>query len=160
MEPEEVRGEWPTWVAYHEAGHAIVADYLGVLEWVQLDPEPETASDSDTEVMDGPILYAGPLAQARHQRASLSGVFLHSGRGDFRELMQLVSQPSAGIPPEVRLGAYREIAHTILAARWPAVEAVAAALLERGYLMDDDVRGIVRAHVSDDPIVPSWLVRS
>jgi hypothetical protein len=51
-------------------------------------------------------------------------------------------------PPEELLDVYRDVARTILNARWAAVETVAAALLERGHLMDTEVQRIVLGHKS------------
>jgi hypothetical protein len=151
MKSEDARGTLPAWAAYHEAGHAIVADYFDVLQSVQLTPEPGTAAGTGNNAAAGPVLYAGPLAQARCQRTSETTAFLCAGMDDFEKLMQLVSRHSHVVPPEELLDVYRDVARTILNARWAAVEAVAAALRERGLLLAPEVRSIVREHTSASP---------
>lgn len=147
MKSEVERENMSDWAAYHEAGHAVVADYFDVLGRVQLRPEPGTATVTESNPAAGPVLYAGPLAQARYQCTSVTSAFLFAGMDDFEELRQLVSRHSHVTPPEELLQVYRDVAGTILTARWAAVERVAAALLERGHLQDSEVRSIVQKHI-------------
>lgn len=154
MKSEVEREHTSDWAAYHEAGHAVVADYFDALEWVQIRPEPRTATITESNPAAGPVLYAGPLAQARCQRMGETTAFLFSGMDDFEELMQLASRHSHVTPPEDLLDVYRDVARTILNARWAAVEAVAAALLKRGHLLDREVRSIVQEHTSVSHVKP------
>lgn len=159
MKSGKRQGQRPVWMAYHAAGQAVVADYFNVLMWVQLWPDPGAVVGSGDETADGPVLYAGPLAQARFQRASLSGAFLHAGRDHAEALQKLVDRQSPAVPPEVKLQEYRDVARAVLFDRWPAVEAVASALLDRGHLADIAVRGIVQEHIPDIPDLRPLVVK-
>ena len=143
MKSGKRRSEPPAFVAYHEAGHAVVADYFGKLEWVRLWPEPAAAVSDCDESVYGSILYAGSLAQCRYQRRGLAGVFLSTGASDLKKLRELIDRTAHVRPPENLWRSFHWGAACVLSCRWPAVQAVAAALLERGRLTADEVRGIV-----------------
>ncbi len=139
------------YVAHHEAGHAVVADYFDALVSVALEPEPRAqANDSDLHITLC-IHYAGPLAQAKYQRRGLSCVWIAAGDKD----LALIMHRSTIVPPlqspETLRSTCKKVARDILRSRWPVVQAVAAGLPEHGKFTARQVRSIVRKHLRVEP---------
>jgi hypothetical protein len=138
------------WVAFHEAGHAVLADYFDALESVALSQEQELAghaivygSHIDDTIM-AIVHWGGVLAQARYQKVRMEVAILTAGRRD----MQFVRKAAARHPlfvfrsetQERIKESWRCEARQILSERWTAVKAVATALLEQRRLGKQAVR--------------------
>ena len=146
------RNRHPKYAAYHEAGHAVLADHFNVLEEVTLDPEPRTRfRDVDLD-LSCCINYGGVLAQARYQRCSLLDAMLTGGGSDLGFINEVVAsrvQLLRGTADELH-ASWREVARRILRSRWRAVQAVATNLLESGRLGRQRVRQIVADALAAD----------
>ncbi|HEY3802253.1 MAG TPA: hypothetical protein VGL61_06575 [Kofleriaceae bacterium] len=134
------------YVAYHEAGHAVVALAVGERigrVWVDgrigsarvlaTDHPSQLAADFARAI----ALLAGPLAQARCQHVSvvLAMVMSSGPGGDCAKLRALV--PDLGAQESVERSAIAVVRH-----EWRAISRVAEALLKRGSLTAAEVRGL------------------
>jgi hypothetical protein len=130
------------YAAYHEAGHAVLADYFDVLEYVTIDECAVTQFRSYGYEIQGVILYAGMLAQARYERRSLLCVMMTGGARD-RSQVNDVAALQAFIEhcelDKVRQR-WRLAAREILLERWPMVQTVAELLMKKGRLTAEEVR--------------------
>lgn len=123
--------------AYHEAGHAVAAVALGIRfdnvfilgRSGRIDPRRDNGmllawpNDFRNAVMTA----AGPIAEARRTRRSLFSVFCDGGASDYENL--------AGWDVDAAILHAKEL----LREQWPVVEAISAALLERGILLEAEV---------------------
>jgi hypothetical protein len=133
------------YAAYHEAGHAILGDYFDVLLSVAISPGPVTEYiDCDLNITSS-IQYAGVLAQARYERRNLAGLILSAGGQDFELIEKAAAQLETFLPfpPTTIMNRWRDTARSILRSRWPAVVAVATALMKDGRLDARVVRSMV-----------------
>lgn len=161
-------------VAYHEAGHAVVArwlhlkfkmvtivpgeDSLGHLLHVPTprseNPELNPWTDRMRLQMERYAMcaLAGVAAQRRLRPSSVRS---YHGSVDYANVVKRLDC-FAGDDKEITLWA-RLLAHRVrnlIALRWPAVEAVAAALLERKRLTGDEVRDVIDAAYGLQPWRP------
>ena len=134
------------YVAYHEAGHAVLADYFDLLESVSIDEDPPTTRFLDIDLaVSSTIHYAGILAQSKYQKRGSGGSWIFFGAHDF----ELINSNSLAVAEALSDSAgsvraiWKSTARLLLNERWPTVEAVAAALLYRGSLTKRRVRSIV-----------------
>jgi ATP-dependent Zn protease len=157
-------------LAYHEAGHAVVALLVSVpMDDVSIEGTGESlgrvmrAAQGDRHVSSGQlhalverdieILHAGACSLDRRFGPGAQKVF---GAGnDYSEMRRLVAlldldstQAEDALIERARNRTDDMLAHL---EHWAAVDAVAAALLERGALSGDEVREIVAQHVTTLP---------
>jgi ATP-dependent Zn protease len=121
-------------VAFHEAGHAVVALALGSkVRVVEIGPRPHAHCAHRTEANKAIVALAGDLAERRACPLSPWGADV-----DFRVAFDAAEHlaPSA---PHQALEAFRDQARALLDRHWRAVEAVAAALLDAGKLTGDEI---------------------
>ena len=131
------------WIAIHEVGHAVAADYYGVLAKVTIDDQTRASVQEVNVDTACCINLAGPLAQAKYQRRSLLGVYLATGAADLDFIYQHARlYVPLGIA-EAQLDIWEAVARQLVLERWAAIQTVAERLLERGTLTATDVRGIV-----------------
>jgi ATP-dependent Zn protease len=148
-------------LAYHEAGHAVVADALGwrvgrVMIADGVTPRRRYAEAMGVCQMAAPaglsarrkgaanlaITWAGVLAEEREMRCEQPG--------RMREVVDLIRDKCAMAEKPGPLFSRYSLAYAerrasrILGQRWQAVEAVAAALLERERLEVDEAVAIIR----------------
>ena len=127
-------------VAHHEAGHGVIAYRLG-LQTGRLTIEPDReagtlgTSATESEWADGSldreqilVLYAGYAAEKHYDTDANAG---DSYNDDEKAKRLLQFQP-----PETERE-LRSTASELVAENWPAIEAVAAALLEHNTFNDD-----------------------
>jgi ATP-dependent Zn protease len=155
-------------VAYHEAGHSVVAHGLGY----QVDDVsivckeargraklPNPMHRKDPELAQHRILLehtaiialAGPIAQKRHSprsdwRGSGSGYgeFMTQG-ADFQIVSRLITRVHCEGKVAETFWRYLEAqAEHLVNRNWPAIERVAQALLKHGALSGDEVRAEIR----------------
>lgn len=152
-------------IAYHEAGHVVAAWDLGVrikhatvipdaedlghvmhhdpLRGIRLDFDQSARARMRAEQMII-VCLAGPIAHRRHSPRSWRH---HMGHGDHTRAVDLSSRfTSSEQETEAHLKWLTLRARALLDAHWPRVEAVAAALVERGKLEAAEIeRILVRA---------------
>ncbi len=120
--------------AYHEAGHAIIADYFDALIDVRLRPSPITSFHDCGVEINCYIQYGGVLAQARYQRRNIMLAMLVGGESDLEFIFAKSNERAAESEQEdgsaIRTR-WMKLARSILWSRWRAVEAVAAKLLRQ-----------------------------
>jgi len=152
-------------IAYHEAGHAVVAHRLGYrVDGVSI--VPKEASEARTKLPNpmrrkdaeldrhriwvehaAIIALAGPLTQKRHSphsnwRSGGSGYgkFLTKG-ADFQVVSNLIDRVHGEGKVAQTFWRYLEAqAQRLVDINWPAIERVARALLEHGTLSGDEIR--------------------
>jgi hypothetical protein len=131
--------------AYHEAGHAVLADSFGVLIEVRLEPTPVTRSTFSDQDVACCINYGGVLAQAKYQRRSALAICLTDGHQDLEYIGQVAAfrARALGWNLENEFAKWYKVARKILYSRWPAVRLVASSLLEKGHLDARRVRELV-----------------
>ena len=160
------RGRWK-YLAYHEAGHAIVAHHLfGEVKRVMIDEtgngqcEYAIAVTSPCQHEGLIVALAGPMAEAKGGHVSFTYALLfRAPDGDWaaakhRAQEHLDSLAEIGLPgdqwPQTvgeAIESHKRTASWHVRMNWPAVEAVAHALLEHGTLTGRDV-----AKIYDDTI--------
>lgn len=156
--------------ALHEAGHAVAAIKLGIsFDFVTVVPDdisvahvhglsqsvPDYASHPDTK--DEPkslafwerwlvVTMAGPAAhKKRHPYAHPWG-YAFSDRGELFRLTRDIHRGSEDVRHAYE-GYIRARAKELVEREWPSIEAVAAALVERGTLSYDDVHSACHAMI-------------
>ena len=132
--------------AYHEAGHAVVADHYNLLRSVALKPKPVTRIKEGDDDLLCIIHYAGLLAQARYQRANRVAIHLTAAAADDDFIAEVIARRTY-LPDDLKQElrrSWEKWARKILAGSWPAVRVVATALLAKGRLTAAEVRNLVR----------------
>ena len=126
-------------MAHHEAGHAVVAHLLGVdIGIVRIGPANgevtflSPASPADSALVD----LAGPLAHTRYLYPD-GGSLTFPSEGDFASYEANGKHLACSHDEAVAV-----VAHT-LETHWPVVDALAAALLNKGALTGAEVAQLV-----------------
>lgn len=158
--PERIRS-----LAIHEAGHAVVGLSLGhALEYAVIDPRDETGAVQfrwGPFAEQGIVAVASAVAEARWQAPRLgliSGALdLLYGGGYRLESDRLDAERAAGGDP-ARLREFLRRAAALLSdpPAWAAVEALAAALLDRHRLGSLEAGVIYRRAVDDAARRAAW----
>jgi hypothetical protein len=148
--------------AYHEAGHVVVGYVVGLAcEWVNIkrehgrkggyQPIPKAISHEDLcrlssareeAVGFGAVMMAGLLAELR-----LGGGGNAVGAGDdFRQAFRTAEalQCATGTTAAAFFIRMTELAEKSVDGFWPAIEVVAAALLEREHLSGREAEALIR----------------
>jgi len=142
-----------TAAAYHEAGHAVaaLAYRLPVVEARLQGDGGEVRFDqaAATQRQLAVVTAAGPVAELRRCGGiDLHGAWGRGGRGSDRRLLDAAADRLAGrLDAAARqhlLDGIASAAHRLLGDHWPAVTAVARALLRRGRLSGAALRRVVR----------------
>lgn len=130
-------------LAYHEAGHAVVAHLLG-LEVQDACVEPDFGvtyvdyGERELCAERALVALAGPLAHCRYANPAGGSLFFPKGNtSDFA-----IYEASQKFLPFAHEQTVSDLA-AVLEAHWPAVSAVAAALLKRGKLTGAQVVQLV-----------------
>lgn len=160
MRKRHLRGQQRANRAYHEAGHAVVAERFGY-EVFSVSIVPDERSDSRC-IVEGP-------APAKHliRIAVVAGVVAeglaagepgHSQAQLLRAYGELWSDAPANDLPSARMleviAMAMDVASTILSGYWPAVEALAAALCRQGEASGRWVRTLMtRVEAAEDSTV-------
>ena len=93
---------------------------------------------------------AGPVAEAIHRRASLDGVLWAGGISDMQkasELLELLPEDQRADADRRTVARCRELVRRY----WPAVEALADLLQERGHVEGEDVEALLCAVTGESP---------
>ena len=130
------------YVAFHEAGHAVAADYYGVDFTVTVDGRPHIAFGSTFVEYACHIVFAGPLAQAKVQKRGLSYALLLGGHYDMEYINAEAERYGAPAFADPWRTIWKKSAQRIIKTRWDLVEAVAERLMSCGTLSSDEVREI------------------
>jgi hypothetical protein len=131
--------------AYHEAGHAALADYYSVLMNVRLLPHAITYHYELDDFRAGCIAYGGVLAEARFQETPYLPILYAGGLSDRQKIWRKSATVAFYLketPKETRKR-FRKVARGVLNTRWAAVELIAFALLQRHFLTRHEVEKIV-----------------
>lgn len=159
-------------VAYHEAGHAVVAWRFGV-RTKRLSIIPDEAAGSAGRLQHEPyftginpefdssprvqrrlenmamVCFAGPAAQ---RRFNPRGWRNYHGEDDFHQAVNLLSYLASS---NDQLQAYVNLieicAHDVVSAQWHLIEDLASALLERGELTGRECRNLLREAMVSGP---------
>jgi ATP-dependent Zn protease len=150
--------------AYHEAGHAVAAvahkgklktvtivpgkGYAGRvrrhrernLQGIERDNTPRGQRAAENAAQ---IELAGYIAQKRYKRRSCHKYHWESDRNAATDLLLSFSSSTRHLDAYIKAISIRT--EDLVAHWWPAIKAVAAALLERGTLSGDEVQKIVEA---------------
>jgi hypothetical protein len=125
-------------VAFHEAGHAIVALALGSkVRVVEIAPRPHAHCAHRTPTNKAITALAGDLAE---QRACPNSPW--DADVDFQVACGVAEHLAPAAPLDA-LEAFRDRSQTLLDRHWREVEAVAGALLVYKSLTGDQVAGII-----------------
>ena len=126
--------EWA--IAYHEAGHVVAAQICGI-RWTSVVSVPHNTRSGilgATRHLPGApskdrafVAWAGSWAQARYTGADLMSVQEEYGDAD----MDIVSHLGWDLADEDEWALALEL-------HWPAIEALAERLVERGHIYADD----------------------
>jgi len=151
-------------VAYHEAGHAVVCLSQDVAcHRITIDPEGDTAGSNDHELLgisddfqydpqlgdeekalvSAMICYGGNIAQRRYASRSVHHDHARADRMYAYDLASVVCDTDDELRLWLRLARIR--AETIIERRWPAVCAIASALVDRRTLTGAETDAIYRA---------------
>lgn len=143
-------------IAYHEAGHAVMAWRKGLIHSVSI------LNDGD---MDGVvrhsmnyyrydderirICYAGPIAEAKIAKIGLGRVLLTTGSDDFKQILEIVQEfENEGIKLDFKDIIKWTKIHVY--SRWSAVIALATALITRKEITGEDVNRIIEKAIEID----------
>jgi len=145
------------YVAFHEAGHAMIADWFAVDFTVTIDGASHIAFESPRSgEITSLIAYGGPLAQARYQKQGLLFILITCGIADM-ELIEEQAEAWAHVGlKESKRSQWKEAAQSCLKKRWDLVEAIADQLMQRGTLTSRDLRQIAVSlgHEDQDRLFP------
>ncbi|MDM8519877.1 hypothetical protein QUF64_07500 [Anaerolineales bacterium HSG6] len=152
---QELHSQNPTKeeVAYHEAGHAVIAHYLGIaIDYATIEPNKNIVGQvrytisldklpPSQQVM---ITLAGPIAE---DMVTASPRFV-----TFEDLMTYSASDGHGVlrvinkyQDQVDMDGHYEVATYLLNKYRPAVEAVAQALLDEGKLLGENLVAMIDA---------------
>jgi len=151
--------------AFHEAGHAVVAQYCGRLAKGGLTIEPKRDFLGMTEILDvlpfeppSALLdwaccgLAGEVAECVlfEQSPPTSRTLVQARLGGVPDVLHVLTRLHTRYADPVGMlrGLY-DRTHKLVRELWPKVEAVAELALERGKLSRDEVRGAVGAAGSE-----------
>ena len=90
------------------------------------------------------VAFAGPEAQRRHDPKSMRSYRLRDDENDITQLLRQVSLQSTR---EIYRHRAKRSAAVIVRKCWPAIEKVAAALVERGVLTGEEIKQIIDENV-------------
>ena len=130
------------YVAFHEGGHAVAADWYGVGFSVTIDDESRLDLESTCVEIACQVVYAGPLAQTKYQRQGLVTALLKGGASDMAYIESQLGQWADIGAKDSKRSSWKNGAQWILDKRWDLVTAVAERLIERGTLSSVEVREI------------------
>ena len=151
--------EDPRLTSHHEAGHVVAAHIVG-RPARRVTMRGAWTDRNNTSMSECAINWAGPLAEHCYQPTTVAqrrALWQQQWRGDRRNLLRFDADAR-------RLARWR--ADRIIHGRWPAVTAVAEALLRSGELTGADIAALVEraptACLPDAlskmlPARPSWL---
>lgn len=146
-------------VAYHEAGHAVARIHVGAgATAVEIRPDGSGFCHGTGQpmlIVDGAsqeaaynvilIFAAGPHAEARASRKSAAVTMLTSGSDDWKQIEPqidwLIARRFAQDSGRAQ-SRMRQHLRQFFKQRWPAIERVAAALLQKRFLSADEVRAL------------------
>ncbi|WP_342129938.1 hypothetical protein [Hydrogenophaga sp. OTU3427] len=146
--------------AFHEAGHAVARLHVGAPSTpVEIDVSGAGLSHGTGESWkcrsDGQyaqwdlltVLLAGPVAEARVRRRSLTAILFTSGQGDFLQINDVLAGLIENGFASEKSGWERVESEVreIVRSEWAAIEAVALALLEKGVLTGAEVEACCAA---------------
>jgi len=134
-------------VAFHEAGHAVAGYYYGKLMFVTVD-ELDSKHRGLTVAFHnvGGLDLAGAVAQARYQRVAFSDCCMNGGGRDalcVADQATLVSRLLKGANERQLMREWLAFVKAFVRDTWPAVKAVADALMERGTLEGEEAGRII-----------------
>ena len=144
------------YVAFHEAGHAVVADFFGVGFVVSIGDEPKVSLETTYIAVACQVVFGGPLAQAKYQRRGLFDILITEGCCDMEYIeAQAEMWDALGLKDTMRSG-WKKGAQKVISERWDLVTAVAERLIECGTLTSEEVRTIASGlgHEGQDHFVP------
>lgn len=130
------------YVAFHEAGHAVLADWYAVDFTATIDDVPHIALGSTYVEVACQVMFAGPLAQAKYQKQGLVHILITDGARDMQYIeTQSKMWNDVGLK-DLKRTQWKKGAQSVITKRWDLVVAVAERLLECGTLTSDEVRAI------------------
>ena len=154
------------YAAYHEAGHAIVAHALG-REIVEVSIVPRDRDRGRRVSRDAlswrawtpderwhhaiAVLVAGVMAAGRASTAEIPESVVVGGAHDLEqavEIVRLKGEPAGSSRYERVMEIGCPIAHEVLEARWPVVEALAQELLQHPRIRGARVIEIIQAELA------------
>jgi hypothetical protein len=126
-------------VAFHEAGHAVVAVVRGVpFTFVEVFPEEVDGEFGGMKYAlideDAVTDLAGAIAQGRKEGVAASTIFEKGAAHDMARAQAATDDIEAAL----------RNAHDLVEQNWASVVAVAAALRERGRLLEEEIRLLIR----------------
>ncbi len=148
-----------TGIAYHEAGHAVMAQLFGIGQaGAQAAPgsgkvflKSRSATDAELEVSDEELViaairiaamyFAGAAAQMLQQGIDVDGVLI-SSCSDWKFAGQILDEGGVGGSATGRLAYCQRFARAFLWQHWCEVTAVAEALEQRGTLTAEQVASL------------------
>jgi hypothetical protein len=143
--------------AYHEAGHAVIADYFGVLEEVSIEGVEVTSFRCCP--MQGIIIYAGIIAQARYQHRSLAYAAIKGGKVDLEQVYEMANNLALALEGQCEPADFRKRwkkkARALLSQLWAMVKSVAELLMKEGRATAGQVRQLRPA---SQPVCPLRFV--
>lgn len=123
-------------IAYHEAGHAVIAHVLGLrVQSVTVGGANHCAVLTAGAATDARLYVyaAGPAAHSIYSRLSLDDAIIALGAGDHEMMMQLTDDTSH----------YYNMARRMCRDEWHAIKAVAELLLQRHNLTGDEIEAAI-----------------
>ena len=144
------------YVAFHEAGHAVVADWYAVDFTVTIDNGPHIALESTCIDIACRVMFAGPLAQAKYQKQGLLSILITDGACDMKYIETQAEMWGHPVLKDIKRTEWKAAAKWLIAKRWDLVGAVAERLLECGTLTSDEVWTIASSlgHVKQNRLFP------
>jgi ATP-dependent Zn protease len=159
LEEQSVRRSDVNWehIAYHEAGHAVIALVLGYkVGKVTIKPKPftlgnvemevgEASSDRcvDRDAADIKIDLAGSLAERLVNHSPLNELIEQGSRGDWLSVRRTARQLNTQREAEILIVMLALETAALVQQHKEAIGRVAAALLERETLTGDDIKSLV-----------------
>ena len=159
-------------VAYHEAGHAVIARVLGLeVDWVTITPDLDIAGECDSDYAfyfafyaddatqlaaiekDVMVTLAGPIAECQYRSLDFNAATVMRSAGwgsDLAMAKYLLTMAMELLPEDLRPELYDELfdrlsieTEILVNGRWPAIERVATGLLEASDLNGADVENLI-----------------
>jgi ATP-dependent Zn protease len=147
-------------IAYHEAGHAVIALKLGFgVTKVTLKPRPNSVTAARTDIQAGPatptniadaealnikVDLAGALSEQLVSSTPLDELFANGSRGDWRHAKWTARQWNTRSEAEVLIVMLALETATLVQEHKETIVRVASALLEHKTLTGDEIKRIVR----------------